>query len=77
MSEALDVKCFRCKKRPDEIDEYLPGRAWDEGEFESPSDYVQNEEGTFNPENGHFACTACYIAIGMPALDWPDKWMAP
>jgi hypothetical protein len=71
----MESKCFRCGRSPDEIEEYQPGEAWEEGDFDSPSDFVREEEGTYNPENGHFACTECYIAIGMPAS--PVGWRAP
>ena len=67
--------CFKCKKTPEEILEYQPGEFWEEGDFESPSDFVQQEEGTYNPNNGHFACTDCYIKIGMPASSY--GWTAP
>jgi hypothetical protein len=38
-------------------------------------DYVWTEEGTLNVDNGHFACDACYIALGMPSS--PTGWTAP
>jgi hypothetical protein len=41
----------------------------------TPEQYVRSEEGTFNLKNGHFACTACYINIGMPSS--PRGWKAP
>jgi hypothetical protein len=28
--------------------------------------YVLVEEGTYNPENGHFLCDVCYIEAGQP-----------
>lgn len=37
--------------------------------------YVRTEEGTYNPANGHFVCTPCYIEIGMPSS--PTGWIAP
>ena len=76
----MEARCIRCHKTPEEIEEYQPGdedsgRAWEEGDFESPSDYVRHEEGTYNPVNGHFTCTECYIAIGMPTQE--GGWKAP
>ncbi len=68
------LRCFRCGRTPDEIDEYAEA-ARDEGV--SPQEYVRTEEGTFNPQTGRFACTACYIEIGMPAEPAPGRWRAP
>ena len=67
--------CHYCKKHPAEIDEYIEAA---EVEEITPDDYVRAEEGTYNPETGNFACTACYIDIGMPANPWPGPaWKAP
>lgn len=68
-SPPFDPKCGRY---PNEISEYV-----DAAEVENtiPDDYVRWNEGTFNPENGHFLCTACYIAIGMPS--GPRGWRCP
>ena len=41
----------------------------------TPEQFVRREEGTFNIENGHFLCTDCYIAAGMPSS--PRGWTAP
>jgi hypothetical protein len=41
----------------------------------TPDDFVREEEGTFNRSNGHFLCTDCYIAAGMPSS--PEGWVAP
>ena len=65
-------RCFRCNKTADELSEY-DSYAKDEGI--SNAEYVEREEGTFNVVNGHFACTSCYIAIGMPSS--PRGWVAP
>ncbi len=65
--------CFRCGKTPEEIPEYDEGGVWDkEDGYVSPSDFVCSEEGTYNPITKRFACTECYIAIGMPSsrLGW-------
>ena len=37
--------------------------------------YVIKEEGTLNPDNGHFLCDKCYIAVGMPVA--PGGWVCP
>lgn len=61
-----------CNRAPDEIDEYLQ-YAREAGM--TPDDYVRAEEGTYNPISGHFACTDCYIRLGMPTA--PSGWKAP
>lgn len=65
-------RCIGCRKEPHEIAEYVEAAA-DEGC--TPERYVQTEEGTLNRENGHFACTECYIGMGMPSS--PEGWIAP
>lgn len=64
--------CFRCKRRPAEIGEYVGAAALEQM---TPDDYVRLEEGTYNSENGHFACTNCYYEIGAPST--PMGWKAP
>lgn len=66
--------CIGCGKRPEEIEEYVEAAR---DEDTTPDAYVRTEEGTFNRENGHFACTDCYIAMGMPSLPYPRSWVAP
>lgn len=73
------VICFRCKQRPEQIMEYVIAAkewTWDAGHEVTPTHYVVHEEGTYNPETGHFACTECYIAIGQPTAP-PPGWKAP
>lgn len=72
-----DIKpiCTGCNKRPHELEEYME---WDECGYKSADDKCQQEEGTYNTENGHFLCTPCYIAAGMPANPYPSPgWVAP
>lgn len=64
--------CTGCNKRPEELDEYIEAAA--DAEM-SPTAYVRAEEGTYNPENGHFLCTDCYVKAGMPSS--PRGWIAP
>jgi hypothetical protein len=66
--------CTGCNKHPDQIQEYIEGAADEEM---TPDEYVMEEEGTYNNANGHFLCTDCYIAAGMPSKHYPDKWIAP
>jgi hypothetical protein len=69
---ALIPTCFRCKLTADQIGEYVD--AADE-EGMTPDAYVCAEEGTYNPDTGHFACTLCFIAEGCPVS--PTGWKAP
>lgn len=75
MSKEINPICTGCNKRPDEIEEYIEGAA----ELEMTTDnYVKEEEGTYNPTNGHFLCTDCYIKAGMPSNPHPQpNWTAP
>lgn len=71
MSECEPI-CMGCEKHPSQIAEYREAAA----DYElTPDTYVRREEGTYNPENGHFLCTDCYIAAGMPST--PRGWVCP
>lgn len=59
-----ELICVGCSKRPADIPEYVSMAAL-EG-LSSADDFVRQEEGTLNASNGHFWCTDCYIAAGMP-----------
>jgi hypothetical protein len=71
MGLRLDVRCIYCKRNPEEIPDCVDNPEQDP----DPTHFVIENEGTFNHGNGHFACTDCYIAIGMPAS--PRGWRAP
>lgn len=43
----------------------------------TPEEWVLREEGTYNPDNGHFSCDACYIEMGMPSKPFPERWVTP
>ena len=60
----LEIKCVGCNKKPSEISEYVD--MVEAGEYKTANDAVRNNEGTYNPSNGHFYCTSCYIKKGMP-----------
>lgn len=63
-----------CKRRPSEIPEIIEKA----NELDlHPDDFVRLEEGTYNPENGHFLCMTCYIAEGSPSGTWPHRWRCP
>lgn len=68
----MNLLCIGCGKRPDQIVEYIEAAHAAEV---SPDAYVMMEEGTLNFENGHFACTGCYVKMGMPSS--PKGWVAP
>jgi hypothetical protein len=70
----MELVCIGCGKHPHEIEEYVEAA---KEEKMTPDDYVRQEEGTYNPKNGHFACTTCYIKMGMPDRPYPDYWVAP
>ena len=53
-----DIRCIDCGKTPGELAEYIEAA---EAEGVTPESYVEQEEGTYNPGNGHFLCTADYI----------------
>lgn len=67
------LHCTNCNRTPEQIDEYVI--AAEENEM-TPNEYVWAEEGTLNPTNSHFTCTACYIAIGMPSAPG-QGWKTP
>jgi hypothetical protein len=64
--------CIGCKKHPEQIEEYVEVAAEEEM---TPDAYVASEEGTYNRDTGHFLCTDCYVAAGMPSS--PGGWVAP
>jgi hypothetical protein len=68
----IPLICTGCNKTPNQIQEYV-----DMGQVENmdPNQYVWEEEGTLNRTNGHFLCTTCYVAAGMPSS--PTGWKAP
>jgi hypothetical protein len=55
--------CINCKKTPGELKEYVE-EAKDLGI--TPDLYVQFNEGTYNFDKNIFACTSCYVEMGMP-----------
>lgn len=44
-------------------------------------DYIVEEEGTYNPETGHYLCDSCYIKAGQPTgadgRGGPGRWVCP
>lgn len=67
-----DLVCIGCGLHPDQLPEYVMfSKEYDQ----TPAQFVQEQEGTLNPENGHFVCTDCYMRMGMPATSM--GWVAP
>lgn len=69
----IDVRCVGCGLTPEELDEY---REMAELEKMTPRGFVMSEEGTYNPQDGAFACTNCYLDMGAPSLPAPHRWIA-
>ncbi len=62
--------CIGCRRAPADLDlsSFLePGQ--------TPDQFVWEEEGTLNHDNGHFLCDGCYIQAGMPSS--PSGWKCP
>lgn len=79
MNDDMQIVCFRCGRRPEEITEYqiLASEINQDGHRQiTAAQAVREEEGTFNPVTGHFACTECYIKIGQPS-GYGQRWRAP
>lgn len=68
----IDLFDPKCKKTPSQIQEYIDIA---KVENTTPDQYVWEEEGTLNRENGHFLCTSCYIAVGQPSSS--RGWICP
>jgi hypothetical protein len=70
-----EMICIGCGKHPSELAEYVEAAEEEPEYYDNAAHYVQQEEGTFNPINGHFLCTPCYVSAGMPTV--PRGWRAP
>jgi len=70
------LQCFRCRKTPDELEEYAEICLSEENQDLRPEDYVRKYEGTYNREEQTFCCTDCYFLIGAPSAP-PPGWKAP
>jgi hypothetical protein len=72
MDHHMRYQCIGCGKSPDQLSEYVDAAAIEDI---TPNEYLKSEEGTLNHENGHFACTVCYVKMGMPSSS--RGWKAP
>ena len=78
MSDRPPLMCIGCGKSPADIEEYVEAAAEDPLRCNGDADeYAWLEEGTMNRANGHFACTPCYIKMGMPTAGSRKRWVAP
>jgi hypothetical protein len=57
------VICARCKRHPEEIEEYLIAAKEEET---TPTKYIKTGEGTYDDATGLFWCTDCYCILGCP-----------
>lgn len=72
MTKEIIPICQGCKQLPKDIEEYFEAAIDADMEV---NEYVRQEEGTYNPSNGHFLCTDCYIKAGMPSSN--EGWICP
>jgi hypothetical protein len=70
-----EPKCHYCGK-PASEDAECRALARDEPDYYTggPAD-VAREDGTYNRASNQYACTRCYIGIGMPSS--PTGWKVP
>jgi len=59
-----------CERYAEDM-EYIDN--WRE-EDETRSEYIMNNDGTYDPATGFFACDRCYIMLGQPSS--PQGWKA-
>jgi hypothetical protein len=69
------IHCHYCGRPAEDVvpQDWETKGIWSQ-DYESASDWVRGEEGTFNAELWTFCCDACYFDIGMPSA--PGGWMA-
>jgi len=77
MARKMNPICIGCNRTPEEIDEYIEAAQddWGVRPGMTPSEYVIEEDATYNSATSHFACTSCYIRMGMPSSK--EGWKAP
>lgn len=78
-----ELICVGCAGTPATLTEYVEQSEYEnataaengEDPTMTPEQWCWENEGTLNRRNGHFLCTACYIAAGEPTS--PSGWTAP
>ena len=78
---APDLNCIRCGRTPEDLSEYQDLADHSDGEYATAYEACWEEEGTLNHVTGLFACTSCYIRLGMPSAPgprgrrcWAESW---
>lgn len=71
------LRCTGCNVLAEDLLCYRFANMDDAGHkiYETESEYVRQEEGTYNRENEHFLCDECYIKAGQPSS--PSGWKCP
>ena len=69
----LVLQCQGCQSFPWQLFEYT---SMADEENISADQYVWENEGTLNRDNGHFLCTDCYVKAGMPTSSG-EGWKCP
>lgn len=75
--EPFDPRCERLARDMNDYDSFLdlPPKHKPNAKGNARVAFVINEEGTYNPVNGHFLCDSCYMAEGQPSS--PNGWKCP
>lgn len=66
------TEAWKLRGAPQGLDE--EGQPIDGTPRYTASDFVRDEEGTFDPVSGQYLCTLCYIKVGMPSAE--RGWLA-
>lgn len=69
--------CIGCAMYPEELEEFVEMakvESTDDNPL-TPTQFVIENDGTYNDRNGHFLCTECYIKNGMPSSE--RGWVCP
>lgn len=74
LGPGYNLRCIGCGLGPEEIRDY---DSWAREAGMTNTEFVQSDEGTLNPHNGHFACDSCYARLGSPVGERGSRWVAP
>jgi hypothetical protein len=77
-----DPFCRRSAAEMEELDYFIFESEEDleangPGTAEQREKYVLEQEGTLNPQNGHFTCDRCYMNLGGPGPVNGRRWRCP
>lgn len=73
--EPYDPSCETYAKDMEFLDVFIIEFPRESATPEERAAYIESNEGTYNHENGHFLCDACYIRAGMPTTE--RGWICP